>query len=83
MYRIWNITLSITIVEGPFDALSVKYNVVPLFGKTMSKKYPDPNNIGKYLENYIDFENSVNFPKDKFTEAFKHFVNISYESINN
>jgi DNA primase len=28
----------ITIVEGPFDALSVKYNVVPLFGKTMSRK---------------------------------------------
>ena len=27
----------ITIVEGPFDALSVKYNVVPLFGKTLSK----------------------------------------------
>jgi transcription elongation factor Elf1 len=31
-------TKPITIVEGPFDALSVKYNVVPLFGKTMSKK---------------------------------------------
>lgn len=28
----------ITIVEGPFDALSVKYNAVPLFGKTLSKK---------------------------------------------
>lgn len=28
----------LTIVEGPFDALSVKYNVVPLFGKTLSKK---------------------------------------------
>ena len=28
----------ITVVEGPFDALSVKYNVVPLFGKTLSKK---------------------------------------------
>jgi len=31
-------TKPITIVEGPFDALSVKYNVIPLFGKTMSKK---------------------------------------------
>jgi len=31
-------TKPITIVEGPFDALSVKYNVVPLFGKTMSRK---------------------------------------------
>lgn len=29
----------ITIVEGPFDALSVKYNVIPLFGKTLSKKF--------------------------------------------
>ncbi len=28
----------LTIVEGPFDALSVKYNVVPLFGKTLSRK---------------------------------------------
>jgi DNA primase len=31
-------TKPITIVEGPFDALSVKYNTVPLFGKTMSRK---------------------------------------------
>ena len=31
-------TKPITIVEGPFDALSVKYNAVPLFGKTMSRK---------------------------------------------
>lgn len=31
-------TKPITIVEGPFDALSVKYNAVPLFGKTLSKK---------------------------------------------
>ena len=26
----------LTIVEGVFDAMSVKYNVIPLFGKTMS-----------------------------------------------
>lgn len=31
-------TKPITIVEGPFDAFSVKYNTVPLFGKTMSRK---------------------------------------------
>lgn len=28
----------ITLVEGPFDAISVRYNCIPLFGKTMSKK---------------------------------------------
>jgi DNA primase len=28
----------LTLVEGVFDAMSVKYNVVPLFGKTLSKK---------------------------------------------
>lgn len=28
----------ITLVEGVFDAISVRYNAVPLFGKTLSKK---------------------------------------------
>lgn len=28
----------ITLVEGVFDAFGVKYNVIPLFGKSMSKK---------------------------------------------
>jgi len=28
----------LTLVEGSFDAISVKYNCVPLFGKTMSRK---------------------------------------------
>jgi DNA primase len=28
----------ITLVEGVFDAMSVKYNAIPLFGKTLSKK---------------------------------------------
>lgn len=28
----------LTLVEGVFDAMSVKYNVVPLFGKTLSKR---------------------------------------------
>jgi len=27
----------VTLVEGVFDAMSVKYNVIPLFGKTLSK----------------------------------------------
>ncbi len=28
----------ITLVEGPFDAMAVRYNVIPLFGKNLSKK---------------------------------------------
>ena len=28
----------ITLVEGPFDAISVKTNTIPLFGKTLSNK---------------------------------------------
>lgn len=28
----------LTLVEGVFDAMSVKYNAIPLFGKTLSKK---------------------------------------------
>jgi hypothetical protein len=28
----------ITLVEGPFDAIAVRTNCIPLFGKTMSKK---------------------------------------------
>lgn len=39
-----------------------------------SKKYPDPNNKGELLQSYIDFENSVEFPKDNFVDAFKHFA---------
>ncbi len=76
---------SIYPIPDDVDNTTFMWQVTPIKKLTEeeSKKYPDPNNIGKYLENYIDFENSVNFPKDKFTEAFKHFVNISYESINN
>lgn len=33
-----NFNQPITLVEGVFDAFSVKYNVIPLFGKTLSKK---------------------------------------------
>jgi len=33
-----NFNRPITLVEGVFDAMSVKYNVIPLFGKMMSKK---------------------------------------------
>jgi DNA primase len=33
-----NFNQPITLVEGPFDAFSVRYNVIPLFGKTLSKK---------------------------------------------
>lgn len=78
-------TSSIYPIPDDVDNTTFMWQVTPIKKLTEdeSKKYPDPNNIGKYLENYIDFENSVNFPKDKFTEAFKHFVNISYESLNN
>lgn len=33
-----NFNHPITLVEGVFDAFSVKYNAIPLFGKTLSKK---------------------------------------------
>lgn len=33
-----NFNQPITLVEGVFDAISVKYNAIPLFGKTLSKK---------------------------------------------
>jgi len=33
-----NFNQPITLVEGVFDAFSVKYNVIPLFGKNLSKK---------------------------------------------
>lgn len=32
-----NFNYEITLVEGVFDAMSVKYNAIPLFGKTLSK----------------------------------------------
>lgn len=32
-----NFNYELTLVEGVFDALSVKYNAIPLFGKTLSK----------------------------------------------
>ncbi len=33
-----NFDYPITLVEGQFDALSVRYNAIPLFGKSLSKK---------------------------------------------
>jgi hypothetical protein len=33
-----NFEQPITLVEGPFDAIAVKNNCIPLFGKTMSKQ---------------------------------------------
>lgn len=33
-----NFNEPITLVEGPFDAFAVKYNVIPLFGKLLSEK---------------------------------------------
>ena len=33
-----NFEQPITLVEGPFDAISVKNNCIPLFGKTLSKR---------------------------------------------
>ena len=33
-----NFNEPITLVEGPFDAFAVKYNVIPLFGKILSEK---------------------------------------------
>ena len=33
-----NFNLPVTIVEGPTDALTIRYNCVPLFGKTLSEK---------------------------------------------
>ena len=55
----------ITIVEGPFDALSVKYNVVPLFGKTVSKKFKL-----KLLENKPPWVN-VLLDNDALTSSLK------------
>lgn len=72
-------TASIYPIPDDVDDTTFMWQVTPIKKLTEdeSRKYPDPNNIGKYLENYIDFENSVNFPKGKFTEAFKYFVNVS------
>lgn len=77
-------TASIYPIPNEVDSTTFIWQVTPIkkLSESESKKYPDPNNIGKYLENYIDFENSVNFSKDKFTEAFKHFVEIAYGSLN-
>lgn len=77
-------TASIYPIPDESDENSFLWQVTPIkrLSEDESRKYPDPNNIGKYLENYIDFENSVNFSKDKFIDAFKHFVDIAYQSIN-
>jgi hypothetical protein len=37
----------ITLVEGVFDAVAVRYNCIPLFGKTLSKKLKESLIINK------------------------------------
>lgn len=77
-------TASIYPIPDEENENSFLWQVTPIkkLSEEESRKYPDPNNIGKYLENYIDFENSVNFSNDKFTDAFKYFVEIAYQNIN-
>lgn len=47
----------VTLVEGVFDAFSVKYNVIPLFGKTLSNKlkaklsFQKPPRVNVLLDN--------------------------------
>lgn len=55
----------ITLVEGQFDAISVRRNVIPLFGKTMSKKLK-----ARLLESDVPRVN-VLLDNDAYTDAVK------------
>ena len=55
----------ITLVEGVFDAFGVKYNVIPLFGKTMSDK------LKEKIIHEIPPQVNVLLDNDAYTDALK------------
>lgn len=67
-----NWDLPLIIVEGPFDALSVKRNAIPLFGKSVSEKLKKQLVLNKVKSVYLALDE----------DALKNTIKLSEELIN-
>lgn len=66
-----NYDLPINIVEGAFDAFAVRFNVVPLFGKYMSKRL-----VISLIENKVERVNMI-LDNDAIKDALKNAIRLS------
>ena len=67
-----NFDLPIILCEGPFDAIAIKRNAIPLFGKSISKKLKNKLMLNKVKSIYIALDE----------DAIKKSVIIAEELIN-
>jgi len=67
-----NWDLPITICEGPFDALSIKRNAIPLFGKSIPEKLKKQLTLNSVKSIYLSLDE----------DALKNTLRISEELIN-
>lgn len=63
----------------PNDAQSFIWQVTPIkkLNEDERKNYPNPEKEGEYLDSFVDFDESVEFPQSSFFEAFDYFVSLS------
>lgn len=77
-----NWKMPITIVEGAFDAISVKRNCIPLFGKKILKVLRDKIILEKVPTVYVCLDNDAKQDSVKLAQYFSnygipvHFVNL-------
>jgi hypothetical protein len=64
--------------EDPNNPNDFIWRITPIkkLSEEESKKYPNPDKPGEFMDSYIDFENSKDFPKEDFAKAFEFFINM-------
>lgn len=74
-----NWKLPIVLVEGAFDAISIKRNAVPLFGKKILKKLRDKILLEKVKELYVCLDNDAKQDSLKLANYFSnHGVTVYF-----
>jgi hypothetical protein len=65
--------------QDPSDSESFLWRVTPIKKLTEeeSKRYPNPDKPGEFMDSFIDFENSQEFPREDFAKAFECFINMN------
>jgi len=73
----------ITLVEGVFDAFAVRYNCIPLFGKTLSKKLKESLIINKVLTVNLLLDNDAVKESIKILEfLIKNDIKTKFVTLN-
>lgn len=68
-----NWKMPIVLVEGAFDAISIKRNVIPLFGKKILKKLRDKIILEKVSTLYVCLDNDAKQDSLKLAHYFSNF----------